>query len=204
VNVHAVDRMVRTPADSWHAVRRLSHGALDNARRSLDEISRAVTDRQALAPVGVPEPGGLGVLDTSSCWELLGERSVGRLAYVARAGVPDLVPVNYTVAGQTLLLRSGAGPKLQAAQRGDMAAFEVDDLDEDVHGGWSVVVVGRLEVVAPAAVAAGAAPDPWANGPRSHLVRLVPQRVTGRRLAPQPATAAGAAGAAGAGGEGAG
>jgi hypothetical protein len=183
-DVQALDRLLRKPADHWHAARRFTHGALDNARRSLDDISRAIVDRQLLRP-DVEEPqhaGDLGFLTTDACWERLRGRSVGRLAYVARAGLPDIVPVNYSIDEGTILIRSGAGPKLQAAERKEMAAFEVDDLDEAAKGGWSVVVIGRLEVVRNASVGVGAGPEPWATGPRRHLVRLTPTRTTGRTL----------------------
>ena len=39
--------------------------------------------------------------------------------------------------------RARPGPKLKAAERGDAVALEVEDIDEEQHTGWSVVVVGR-------------------------------------------------------------
>ena len=166
-------------------VRAVTTSALDNARAATGAVRLAVQDRDALAPRADDEAaarGDLALLSRAQCRALLATRTVGRLAYVARAGVPDIAPVNYALDGDDVLVRSGPGPKLQAAQRGDVVAFEVDDLDEDGRTGWSVVVVGRASVVRPGQQAADG-PVPWSNGPRRHLLRITPARVTGRRLA---------------------
>jgi hypothetical protein len=150
--------------------------ALDNARRALDDVRRAVTDRAELQ-----EGGERGVvrLTHDEAVELLARHTVGRFAYVAREGAPDVVPVNYAWRDGAILIRSGPGPKLQAAQRGERVAFEVDELDVDRRTGSSVVVTGRATVV-------GAHPDddpePWASGPRRHVIRITPSRVDGRRI----------------------
>ena len=151
------------------------------ARGSRRQCGGTQTVAEALAPVADARPGDLTALSAEECRALLATRSVGRLAYVARAGVPDIAPVTYVLDGGDVVLRSGPGPKLQAAERGDTVAFEVDDLDEEAHTGWSVVVVGRARRVP--ASAGLAAPEPWSSGPRRHLVRITPVRVTGRRLA---------------------
>jgi uncharacterized protein len=152
-----------------------------NARSALAALRLAVADRSALAPRETEQPGWLSEIPRDEALTLLAGRTLGRLAYVGRAGQPDVVPVNYTLDGEDVLFRTGPGPKLQAAEREDVVAFEVDDVDEQARSGWSVVVVGRarLEPVAPDA---GRGPEPWAGGPRRHLVRIVPVRVTGRRL----------------------
>jgi hypothetical protein len=69
----------------------------------------------------------------------------------------------------------------------DRAAFEIDDVDPMYHRGWSVVVRGRLEVVE----AAGQADEfetlrltPWWPAARDRWMRLHPDEITGRRIAP--------------------
>jgi len=179
-----VARLVTAPAAAARGARHLSRGALSNAGRSLAELQRVVAERFELAvsvEAAAAEPGDLQALTTEECWDLLTSRQVGRLAYVARAGRPDIVPVNYIVHERAVLLRSGVGPKLQAAERRDVVAFEVDEVDEATRSGWSVVVVGRAEVLRPSAQAAPA-PAPWATGPRHSVMRIAPERVTGRRL----------------------
>ena len=188
IDVRAADRALRAPASALsrglHLPQRLAHGARENALRSLTEISRAVADRRQLEEglTSAASAGDLGALAAPECLQLLGRRSVGRLAYVARDGMPDVAPVNYLLHNGDILIRSGSGPKLQAAQRREVVAFEVDDIDEQMRGGWSVVAVGRLSVVPPDECGTGRPPQPWANGPRQHVMRLRLQRVTGRRL----------------------
>lgn len=184
LDVRSLDRVLQGPGVVVKVTRQLTSGALGNARRSVEQISRSVDDRRRLqdALAAPQRPGDLGRLDRDECLALLSSRSVGRLAYVARAGVPDIVPVNYVVAGDQILIRTGSGPKLQAAERAETVAFEIDDVDEDTHSGWSVVVTGQLTVVPAHQVLAADSPVPWATGPRRHVMRLQLGRVTGRRL----------------------
>lgn len=151
--------------------------ALDNARRALDEVRRAVTDRTELQEAGERR---VTRLTHDEAVALLARHSVGRFAYVARQGVPDVVPVNYVWRDGAVLIRSGPGPKLQAAQRGERVAFEVDELDVDRHTGISVVVTGRADVDHSRPDEADL--EPWASGPRRHLIRITPSRVDGRRI----------------------
>lgn len=46
--------------------------------------------------------------------------------------------------GGDVLVRSGSGPKLQAAERQELVALEVDDLDEADRSGWSLVDGRRI------------------------------------------------------------
>ncbi len=166
--------------------RRALGAALDNARTSSAALSQQVRLREALAPADDDEPGSLVRLDRATCLELLASRRTGRLAYVARAGVPDVVPVNLALDGDRLLVRSGPGPKLQAAERREVLAVEVDDVDEDRRTGWSVVVAGRarrLHTTEAARIPDDVLPDVWARGPRSSVIAIELTRVDGRRLA---------------------
>ena len=176
----------RAPASVAAGARRVGKSALDNARRASQEIKTSVDDRRVLA-LELENPsdtGSLARLTDAECYERLAERSVGRLAYIARAGVPDIVTVNYIIDGTDVLIRSAPGPKLQAAERGDQVAFNVDEIDEDDHTGWSVTVTGRARRIPAESVTGMAAHrlEPWARGPRRHLMRIVPQRIEGRRL----------------------
>ena len=178
----SVDRSLRR-VSLLRAARALRGDAVDNARRSLLAIGLSRTDRAELqATLGAAAaPGDLGALGPDECLALLATREVGRMAYIARAGVPHIVPVNYELSGTHLLVRTGPGPMLQAAQRHDHVAFEVDDLEELRHGGWSVVVQGTLTEL-PGTPRDACDPTPWATGPRRHLLQLETRRVTGRRL----------------------
>lgn len=160
---------------------RLGGSALRNARRSVTQISAVVAERRALAAVpDDPAPGDLLRLTVAESWALLGDAGVGRLAYIAREGVPDIVPVNYEVDGRAVLVRSAVGPKLQAAERHEMVAFEVDAFDASTRSGWSVVVTGRARRVDDPDGTGGR--GTWANGRRLHLIRIDVRRIDGRRL----------------------
>jgi hypothetical protein len=170
----------RALLDAAGSLRRI---ALDNARSSATAITASRQQRRELRPADAE--GGIATIDRDTCLDLLAAHSVGRLAYVARAGVPDVVPVNYAVHGRDLLVRSGPGPKLQAAERGEVVVVEVDDIDEDSHTGWSVVVAGRarrLHVTEVARLPDDALPVAWVPGPRWSVVSVQMSRVTGRRL----------------------
>jgi nitroimidazol reductase NimA-like FMN-containing flavoprotein (pyridoxamine 5'-phosphate oxidase superfamily) len=91
-----------------------------------------------------------------------------------------VVPVNYTWYDGSVLIRSGPGSKLQAARRGDTVALEVDEIDVEQRSGCSAVVVGRAQVLSTRDVPSDV--EVWAGGPHRHLIRIAPERVTGRRL----------------------
>jgi nitroimidazol reductase NimA-like FMN-containing flavoprotein (pyridoxamine 5'-phosphate oxidase superfamily) len=130
---------------------------------------------------------GLEMLDRDECLRLLDGEEVGRLA-VVKGGAPVVFPVNFVLDGDVVVFRTDGGTKLAAAGRAP-ACFEVDWFDRRRRAGWSVVVAGRLEEVT---VYDGAAlervrrleVDPWAAGEKAHWLRLVPGRITGRRVGP--------------------
>jgi nitroimidazol reductase NimA-like FMN-containing flavoprotein (pyridoxamine 5'-phosphate oxidase superfamily) len=64
-------------------------------------------------------------------------------------------------------------------------ALEIDELDDRLSSGWSVVVQGRAEQVDDKSELADLfhhVRDPWAPGSRPVLVRITPSQVTGRRF----------------------
>ena len=123
-------------------------------------------------------------LDEARCWELLGRKSVGRLA-VAITNHPDIFPVNYRVRDRTIVLRTAEGQKLAAAVLGTSVAFEVDALDEDTETGWSIVVKGTADEpqkLEDYLSAEDLEIEPWASGEKSRFVIITPTQVTGREL----------------------
>jgi uncharacterized protein len=65
--------------------------------------------------------------------------------------------------------------------------FEIDEIDQRNHGGWSVVASGRAEAVDEPREAERLLTDagvvPWAPGDRNVLIQITPQKVTGRTVA---------------------
>lgn len=160
--------------------------ALTNVRRSMADIARSNADRRELAPVDEQQagPGAIQRLSRDECVQLLASRRFGRFAYVESARALDVVPVNYVSRSDgSVVFRSGPGPKLSAADRKDVVAFQVDHIDDDSHTGWSVLVVGRARRLSHGEVRElYDLPQPWANGPRYQFVLVQPTRIEGRRL----------------------
>jgi uncharacterized protein len=128
---------------------------------------------------------GLEAIPHDECWRLLAGDEIGRLAVIA-GNTPLVLPVNYAVDGATVVFRTDPGTKLTHGPRA-RASFEVDSFDRHRRRGWSVVATGRLEEVTRYDSATfdrvrRLAIDPWAGGDKAHWMRLVPDRVTGRRL----------------------
>jgi len=131
-----------------------------------------------------PEYGGMESISEGACLDLLGERGIGRVA-VSIGTVPAVFPVNYAVLDGDVVFRTTAGTKLDAAVRRSVVAFEVDDVDPLYHEGWSVLVVGRAELVTDEAFLARVARlpvAPWAPGTHEHVVAIHPAVVSGRRI----------------------
>jgi nitroimidazol reductase NimA-like FMN-containing flavoprotein (pyridoxamine 5'-phosphate oxidase superfamily) len=130
--------------------------------------------------VGIDEPDTeLETLGESACWDLVRSRSIGRFAMNRDGSCPLVVPVNFLVDAETIVFRSGAGAKLDAAQR-DLVALQVDEVDPLHHTGWSVLVEGRARWLDEAQDAV--AVDTWAPGDRPYVIRLTATRITGRRI----------------------
>jgi nitroimidazol reductase NimA-like FMN-containing flavoprotein (pyridoxamine 5'-phosphate oxidase superfamily) len=128
---------------------------------------------------------GVEVLDQEECLRLIATRAVGRIGIVD-SGQPIILPMNYFLVGDSVVMRTSSGTKLQHAQ-GSPACFEVDEIDVTTQAGWSVLAVGRLETITEydesKVRAARSLPlSPWAAGERPYWMRLVTQRLTGRRV----------------------
>jgi nitroimidazol reductase NimA-like FMN-containing flavoprotein (pyridoxamine 5'-phosphate oxidase superfamily) len=125
-------------------------------------------------------------LDRTECLGLLGRLQVGRMVFTDQT-MPMVHPVNFSLDGGDVIVRTSGGGKLAAAVSRGMIAFEADELDPDTCTGWSVVVVGHAEIVNDIdelVALAEPADRPWAPGRTAHVIRIRAERVTGRRLAP--------------------
>ena len=127
----------------------------------------------------------LELLPPAECWRLVEGARVGRVGLVVD-GEPVILPVNHAVHERTVVFRTAGGTKLSTMTSWPTVSFEVDGT-ADERLGWSVLVSGRAErVTDPTAVRAleRLGLEPWAPGPKLHWVRIVPRRVTGRRIPP--------------------
>lgn len=124
-------------------------------------------------------------LDRAESLSLLAAKKVGRLGFV-HDGVPAILPMTFASTPERLLIRTLAyGAAARAV--GSEVAFEIDDIDDFLEAGWSVVVTGTAELLTESQLAAVAddAPQPWAEGPRTLVIGVPLDRVTGRRLIPR-------------------
>jgi len=158
-----------------------------NAWRSMVEDSRGREQRDELHPGS--HPGGAGnwldAIGPEECWRLLAPRRVGRIGFTAHSGHPVILPVNYVVHDGTIVIHTGRGPKLEAARRRDLVAFEVDEIDRETQTGWSVSLTGRARWVRDSRellALAKADLTPWAAGPRDEVIVIKPINIAGRRL----------------------
>ncbi len=124
-------------------------------------------------------------LSYDKCRELLSGGVVGRAAVCTPTG-PRILPVNYAVIDDSIVFRTTPYSVLGTYAWNTQLAFEVDQVDHEFQRGWSVVAVGRGEMVDDdadlAAIRAFRNPQPWAGGARLLYVRLRWDGLTGRQL----------------------
>lgn len=126
----------------------------------------------------------LDVLTRRQCLDLLQRPRVGRLVFTEDA-LPAVQPVNYRMWRDDVVIRVAGGAKLTAATDNQVVAFEADELDADLHTGWSVTVVGHAKSITDVdelVEVAGTFVQPWVEGKRDHFVRITTEKVTGRQF----------------------
>jgi len=130
-------------------------------------------------------------LTEAQCLGLIAPSGVGRIAYESRFGLAVL-PVNYRLDDGVVLFRTAEHGPLDEDLRTGIAggaykvAFEIDDIDAAARRGWSVLIQGPARHLT---AAERDALDPvdletWASGARELFVKIVPTRITGRRIGP--------------------
>jgi hypothetical protein len=129
---------------------------------------------------------GIEVLGEAEALALAATVPIGRVAY-SRFAMPAVHVVNFALDGRDVVFRTRKGAKFGAAVADTVVAFEVDQIDEETHSGWTVTLLGRSRLVT-------SKPEqerlstlgiaPWAPGDREHYIRIFTQSVTGRRIRP--------------------
>ena len=124
-------------------------------------------------------------LTETECTELIRAGLVGRVAVCMPDG-PHIIPVNYSVVDDSIVLRTTPYSLLGSTAKGSILALEVDQFDYEYQRGWSVVVRGRCEVVVDASelehIRNTWNPTSWAKGGRTLYLRFRWNEMTGRRL----------------------
>jgi nitroimidazol reductase NimA-like FMN-containing flavoprotein (pyridoxamine 5'-phosphate oxidase superfamily) len=123
-------------------------------------------------------------LSEEECWARLSTHGVGRVAIDGPTGL-FVVPLNYSVVDGMIAYRT-APDATQATTVGTHVAFEVDQIDEALSQGWSVLLQGHAQSVSDAATVrrlnALAYSGPWAGGERDMWVRIDPDSISGRQI----------------------
>ncbi|MEU4287362.1 pyridoxamine 5'-phosphate oxidase family protein [Kribbella sp. NPDC026596] len=128
----------------------------------------------------------LEIVSPAECLRLLQSVPLGRLVYTY-GGLPAVRLVNFVLDDDTIVFSTGTGDKFRAAERGDVVAFETDDVDGERHLGWTVTAIGHLSVVSPEEAAEFRRTLPlhsWLPMDDARLVRLGIESIHGRRLVP--------------------
>lgn len=123
------------------------------------------------------------VLNDQQCSELLTATTIGRVGFVQDDSV-QIIPVNYVVSGQDLLLRTAADGILhELATTSATVAFEVDHHKDIGGSGWSVLMHGALTVIPdderPAVMGRV---SPWAGEGRNVPLRFTIEHISGRSV----------------------
>jgi nitroimidazol reductase NimA-like FMN-containing flavoprotein (pyridoxamine 5'-phosphate oxidase superfamily) len=126
----------------------------------------------------------LQVLGPDECLSLLEPGGIGRVGFAAADGVM-MLPVNFGVSRKTVVFRT-APDSLLAVYANAQVSFEADHIDEALRTGWSVLVHGHAHIVTDERdvrrLEEQTRIEPWADGARDVYVRVVPNRITGRRI----------------------
>lgn len=121
-------------------------------------------------------------MSAAQCRERIAHGGVGRIVWCAH-GRPQIYPVNYAVVDGDIVFRTAPYTGLGMQVASQPVVFEVDEIDHDAQRGWSVVVEAEATTVNdPDEIMRlrRVGPQPWAEGQRQLLIRLHPQRMSGR------------------------
>ena len=130
-------------------------------------------------------------LDEAEALRLISAGGIGRIAYQSRFG-PAVLPVNYQWHDGAIVFRTARHSALDQDLETGIAggdykvAFEIDEIDTAGRQGWSVLIQGPADHVSEdeRVSAERAGVEPWPAGDRELFIRIVPTRVTGRRIKP--------------------
>ncbi len=136
-----------------------------------------------------PGPGCAGplprldVLSRNECAAHLAGGGVGRFVFLAAQG-PVALPVNFRFVDGDVVFRSRATGSLAAAA-GATVSFEVDQIDEALSEGWSVLITGRARIVDDPAELEQLTQlgiEPWPGGRREATIRVETTEISGRAI----------------------
>ncbi len=122
-------------------------------------------------------------LGRDECLTRMATQRLGRLGVVVD-GVPLVLPMQFAMEGETVVLQTNQGAKTLNAPLHSVT-FEVDHVDWDKGVGWSVLLQGygadissaldqRSEALRSLTV------QSWAPPPADRWLKIIPRKITGR------------------------
>lgn len=125
-------------------------------------------------------------ISPEQCAELLASSTLGRLGVVVD-GRPEIFPVNHVYDRERgcVAFPTNTRTKLHGALDWPFVAYEIDGVEPEGEGAWSVLVVGRAEEITNLDEIARLAAQRhvmWRSGGQALWLRVVPDQVTGRRI----------------------
>ena len=127
---------------------------------------------------------GLAVLSRDDCLRILERGGVGRLA-VPGEPVPTIRPVNFAFRNRRVVMRTADPALCAAAEAGVAASFEFDEIRNEDHRAWSVIVTGTLELLDEQADDDGPPVGMWVPRPDARVIALTASTLRGRQV-PHP------------------
>ena len=174
-----MDRIESAPAA-------LTAGALIRLADALDTTVSDLLGSQPRRPSGHGRAALHPVLEDMGereCRELIKAGGVGRVAFEL-AGRLSVLPVNFVTYADSVIFRTAATTAAGRYGAGPVA-FEIDQLDEGMREGWSVLVSGTARQAGPAETKElrdALDLEPWAGGDREVYIVIEPEQVSGRRV----------------------
>jgi hypothetical protein len=164
----------------------IPRGSLIRLASALDTTVEALRGGAVSRPPGPGRAGPhprLDVLTREQCGTYLAPGGVGRVVFLSN-GVPLALPANFRYLDGDIVFRTRARGAL-AAVADAIVSFEVDNIDEAMSEGWSVLVSGHAHVVddpdeLERIAALGI--DPWPGGRRDTVIRIQAATVSGRSI----------------------
>ncbi len=127
---------------------------------------------------------GLEVLERDECLRLLNTQTLGRIGVTVDA-LPVVLPVNFQLFDGEIVIQTERNTRLAEATTNTVVAFEIDGVDAQGSGGWSVAVTGIATEVTDPAVVAELRLLPftrWVRSEHDRYVGISLDLVSGRRI----------------------
>ncbi|MCU4745463.1 MULTISPECIES: helix-turn-helix domain-containing protein [Streptomyces] len=162
-----------------------SVSSLTRVARALDTTVAELTGSDLSSGGGhANREAKLVALDAATSRARIPQYGVGRIGVENEHG-PGIYPVNYSIVGDSVVLRTSPDSPVASAA-GHEVAFEVDHIDEARSEAWSVLIVGRASLVTDEETRRqldeAAHTESWAGSDRQLWVRIRAERVSGSEI----------------------